>query len=148
MNHLAHESGFTLVELLLSIAIITILTGVSLPVYESFVRRNDLDLTTQSIAFMLRRAETYARAVNRDSVWSVEMQASTVTLFQGTVFASRNTAYDETLSVPGSVTLGGLAEVQFAKVTAIPNTTGSITLASTTNDTRTITVNAKGMVDY
>ncbi|MGF7228744.1 MAG: pilus assembly FimT family protein [Candidatus Saccharibacteria bacterium] len=148
MSHVVHQAGFTLVELLLSVAIITILTGVSLPVYESFVRRNDLDLTTQSIAFILRRAETYARAVNRDSVWSVEIQASKVTLFQGTVFASRNTAFDETLSIPGSVTVGGLAEVQFAKMTALPNTTGSITLASTTNDTRTITVNAKGMVDY
>lgn len=140
--------GFTLLEVLISMTIIGMLTGLSLPVYESFVRRNDLDLTAQGIANMLRRAETFARAVNGDTAWSVEIQATTVTLFQGTSFAGRNSAFDETLSVPASITPGGLGEVQFTKFTAAPNVTGNITLVSTTNDTRTITVNAKGMVDY
>jgi len=142
------ETGFTLVEILLSVVIIGMLTGISVPVYESFVRRNDLDLTTQQLATILRRAETYARAVSTDNAWGVELQSSTITLFQGTSFALRNTAYDETLSVPGSITMGGLGEVQFAKFTATPNATGNITLTSTTNDTRTVTINAKGMVDY
>jgi len=143
-----NAAGFTLVEILLSVVIIGMLTALSVPVYESFVRRNDLDLTTQQLASILRRAETYARAVSTDTVWGVEVQSSTITLFQGTSFATRNTAYDETLSIPGSVTMSGLTEVQFAKFTALPNTTGNITLTSTTNDTRTVTVNAKGMVDY
>ncbi|HSX07437.1 MAG TPA: type II secretion system protein [Candidatus Saccharimonadales bacterium] len=141
-------AGFTLVEILLSVVIIGMLTGLSVPVYESFVRRNDLDLTTQQLAVMLRRAETYARANNTDNVWSVEVQPAAITLFQGTSFASRDTTYDETLSVPGSISISGLSEVQFAKLTAFPNTLGSITLTSTTNDARTVTINAKGMVDY
>src|SRR5882724_4381057 len=120
-------AGFTLIEMLLSVTIIGMLVGLSLPVYESFVRRNDLDLTAQGIAFMLRRAESYARGVNGDAAWSVEVQASAATLFQGTNFATRNTAYDETLSMPASVTPSGLGEVQFTKFTAIPNTTGTIT---------------------
>jgi len=143
-----NEPGFTLVEILLSVVIIGMLAGISVPVYESFARRNDLDLTTQQLAVMVRRAETYARAVSTDSAWSIEVQSSGITLFQGTTFSSRNTAYDETLSLPGTVTVSGLGEIQFAKFTALPNTTGTITLASTTNDTRTVTINAKGMVDY
>lgn len=142
------QAGFTLVELLLSVVIISMITGMSLPVYESFVRRNDLDLTGQNLATTLRRAETYARAVDYDNAWSVEIQSSTITLFQGTSFASRNTAFDETVSIPGSVTLSGLTEVQFAKFSAVPNTTGSVMLTSTTNDTRTVTINAKGVVTY
>ncbi len=140
-------AGFTLLEVLLSVVIIGLLTGLASPVYESFAQRNDLAITTQTIASLLRRAETYARAVNTDNVWSVEIQPSGATLFQGTSFASRNMAYDEIVAIPASMTPGGLGEVQFAKVTALPNTTGSITLTSTTGDTRTITVNAKGMVD-
>lgn len=140
--------GFTLLEMLLSVAIITILVGLSVPVYETFVRRNDLDLTAQNVAAILRRAQTYARAVNTDNVWGVEVQSGIITLFQGTVFASRNTIYDETLALPNTVTPSGLSEVQFSKFNATPNTTGSITLTSTTNNTRTITINAKGMVDY
>lgn len=141
-------AGFTLLEVLLSVVIITALTGISLPVYESFVRRNDLDLTAQGIASMLRRADTYARAVKNDSPWSVEVQATTVTLFQGTNFASRTTTFDETLTIPASIAPSGLGEVQFAKFSADPNVTGNITLTSTTNDVRTITINAKGMVSY
>ncbi len=146
--HSSVQRGFTLLEVLLSATIITLLTAVSLPVYETFVRRNDLDLTTQQVAAILRRAESYARAMNRDSAWSVEIASGTVTLFQGTSYATRNTAYDETLTIPGSMTPSGLTEVQFTKLTALPNTTGSITLTSTTTETRTITINAKGTVDY
>jgi hypothetical protein len=100
------------------------------------------------VSAVLRRAETYARSANGDNAWSVEIQSTAVTLFQGTNFAGRNTGFDETTTLPGSVTASGLSEVQFTKLTAVPNTTGTVTLSSNVNDTRTITVNAKGMVDY
>jgi prepilin-type N-terminal cleavage/methylation domain-containing protein len=142
------QHGFTLLEVLLSVVILSMLAGLAVPVYETFMRRNDLDLTAQQLAASLRRAQTFARGTNRDSAWSVEVQPSAVTLFQGTNFASRTQAFDETFSIPASVSVGGLSEIQFAKLTAAPNTTGSITLTSTANSTRTVTVNAKGMVEY
>ncbi len=142
------SAGFTLLEVLLSVTIIGILLGLSVPVYETFVRRNDLDITTQSIAVMLRRAEVYARSVKSDNAWGVAIQSGVVTLFQGTNFAGRDTAFDETLTLPGTVTPSGLSEVQFAKFTALPNTTGNITLTSTETSIRTININAKGTIDY
>jgi len=142
------SQGFTLVELLLCVAIISLLAGLSIPVSESFNRNNDLDIATQLLASGLRRAEAYARASNTDNAWSVEVQSSTVTLFQGTSFGGRNTAYDEAFSLPGTITPSGTTEVQFSKFAATPNTSATITLTSTTNNTRTVTVNAKGMVDY
>jgi prepilin-type N-terminal cleavage/methylation domain-containing protein len=142
------QAGFTLLEVLLSVAIMSLLAGLSLPVYESFARRNDLDVTTQSTVNAIRRAESYARAVQGDSLWGVKFQASGMTLFKGATYAARDTSFDEVITVPGAVTVSGLSEVDFAKVTALPNTTGTVTLTSTTNDTRTITLNAKGMVDY
>lgn len=145
---MSKQAGFTLIELLLSVAIIGVLAGLSLPVYESFARRNDLDVTAQGVASAIRRAETYARAVQDDSMWGIRFQSSGVTLFKGTSYATRDTAFDETISVPASVTMSGLAEVQFAKLSAAPSTTGTVTLISTTNDTRTLTLNAKGVVDY
>lgn len=142
------REGFTLIEVLLSVAIIGMLVGISLPVYESFSRRNDLDVTAQGVVSLLRRAESYSRAVKADAVWSVEIQTSSATLFQGTSFASRNTAYDETVAIPSSVAPSGLTEVQFSKLSAAPNTTGTVTLLSNTNDTRAIAINAEGMVSY
>jgi len=139
------ERGFTLIEIMLSVAIMSMLVALSVPVYQSFTRRNDLDIAAQSLAGMLVRAQTYARNMNGDNAWSVEIQSSTLTLFKGTNFAGRDTTVDETNTI--YQTPSGLSEVQFAKFTGIPNTTGSITLTSG-NDTRTITINAKGSVDY
>lgn len=143
-----NSKGFTMVELLLSVAILTALTGLSLPLYESFNRRNDLDLTTHSVAAAIRRAEAYSRGARGDSAWGVEFLSTGITLFKGTTYSSRDTSFDETLSLPGSVTASGLTELTFTKLSGQPNTTGSLTLQSTTNTSRTITVNVEGMVDY
>lgn len=142
------EAGFTIIELLLSVAILTMLAGLSLPIYMSFQNRNSLDISTQSIADMLRRAEVYSRSVTGDSPWGVEIQPTVVTLFKGASFAGRDTSFDETQAIDSSTTISGLSEVLFTKFTAAPGTTGTITLSSSPVDTRTITINAKGMVDY
>jgi hypothetical protein len=110
------------------------------------VRRNDLDLTAQQLASSLRRAQSYARVGDSDSAWSVEVAGGNVTLFKGTSYGSRDTNYDEANAIQGSITPTGLSEIQFAKFTSAPNTTGTFTLTSTTGDVRTVTVNAQGMV--
>jgi len=143
-----NEQGFTLTELLLSLAIMGLLTGMSLPVYASFQNRNDLDITTQSVADALRRAQIYTRGVSGDSQWGVEIQSNAVTLFKGSTFAARDTAYDEVTVIPGSIAVAGLSGVMFSKLSGAPSTTGNITLTSNTNDVRTVTINAKGMVSY
>ncbi len=143
------QHGFTLIEMMLTVGIMTLLIGLSLPVYESFVRRNDLEVTAEQLAGTLRRAEAYARAANYSNPWSVEIAGGMITLFQGTNFAGRNTAFDETIDMPDSITsTSGLSEVQFAEFTALPNATGTITLTSSASDTKVITINAKGMVSY
>lgn len=142
------QRGFTLIELLLSVAILTLLSGLSLPVYESFVRRNDLDLTAQSVVSSVRRAGIYARAVDGDSTWGVRFLSTSVTLFRGATYATRDANFDEIIPLPASVSLSGTSEIVFNKLSGTPNTTASVTLSGSTNDTRTITINTKGMVNY
>lgn len=142
------QHGFTLVEVLLSVAIISVLAGLSLPVYQSFNNRNELDIIAQSLANDLRRAQLYSRGAQNDSQWGVEIQTGAITLFKGSVFASRDTAYDEATTVPATITVSGDSEVLFAKLSGAPDASGSITLTSVNNDTRTVTINAKGMVSY
>lgn len=147
---MSREAGFSLLELLLSIAIIGIITGMSLPLYASFQSRNDLDIDTQGVAGMLRRAELYARTMNADSPWGVKVQSGSAVLFKGATYATRDTNADETDTLPTQVTFSGtISEVVFSRFTATPSTTGTVVLTHTaTNETRTITLNAKGMVDY
>lgn len=143
------EAGFTLLEVLLSVAIMSIIAAMSLPVLAAFNDRNNLDLAAQGIASQLRRAGTYSRGVSGDSQWGVHMQSGAVTLYKGASFASRDTAYDEPTVISGPVAVTGLSDVVFSKLSGLPSQSGSVTLTNTnTNDVRTITINAQGMVSY
>jgi len=42
----------------------------------------------------------------------------------------------------------GITEVVFTKFTGLPQTAGTITLTSSTNEMRNIVINQKGMVSY
>jgi prepilin-type N-terminal cleavage/methylation domain-containing protein len=148
MTNTTGSKGFTLIEMLLSVTIIGLLAGLSLPIYESFNRRNDLDVAAQHVSTTLRRAATYARAMYGDSAWSVRIDSTGATLFEGTSYGTRDTAYDEFTEIPGSITVSATTEVQFAKMSGQPGSAASVTLTSSTSDTRVITVNAKGMVSY
>lgn len=140
--------GFTLIEVLLSVAIIAILSGLSLPVYETFARRNDLDVAAQSTVETIRKAETFARGVNYDSVWGVYFTSASTTFFKGATYATRDTSFDEVVTLPGSITQSGLTEITFTKVNAIPSVTGTLTMTSSTNSVRTIVINGEGSLEY
>jgi prepilin-type N-terminal cleavage/methylation domain-containing protein len=145
---IGNQRGFTLVEMILSVIIIGMLAGLSLPLYQSFATRNDADITTESIANLLRRGNTYARGAAQDSTWSVRVDAGSATLYKGATYATRDTTYDEIVSIPASYNLSGLSEVSFSKLTGLPSTAGSVTISIPTNETRTVAINAKGMVSY
>lgn len=143
------NNGFTLLEVLLSVTILTMLTGISLPILASLNNRNDLDITTQTIAMQLRRAQSYARGMSQDSAWGVRVQSGSSTLFKGASYATRDTGYDEQTTLPSTIVPSGLGETVFSKLSGTPSATGTVTLTlQTNNEVRTVTLNAKGMVAY
>lgn len=139
--------GFTLVEMLLSIACIGILAGASLPVWNQFLTRNDRQTTTRSVVSALRRASIYSRQVRGDSQWGVRLTATSATLYKGSDFANRDQAYDELVTYPGSVTGSGLTDVVFNKLTGETTNTGTISLSSN-NGTDVVSINEKSMVTF
>lgn len=140
------QAGFTLIEAVLSVALISIIASLSLPFYQSFQTRNDLTSSAQSVAEMLRRAQTYSRANNGDAQWGVNLQAGTVTLFKGTSYASRSSGFDETIAIPTPITLSYSGDIVFSKLNGFPASIATETFSSNGN-TKTISVNAKGMVN-
>ena len=140
--------GFTLLEVLLSVAALSTIAGIGIPVFQSFQVRNDLDVAAVTVAQSARRAQILAEASDGDSNWGVEVAPGAVTLFKGDTFAARDAAYDETFVLPGTITASGLTDIVFAKMTGLPSAVGTLTLTSTINEVRLITFNAKGTVSY
>jgi type II secretory pathway pseudopilin PulG len=153
---LRRQRGFTLLEALLSVGLVSIVVGISLPVYQGFQSRTDLEIATQSVAEAFRRAQTFARANYEDSQWGIEVIPGTgAVLFKGNSYATRDTVFDQPISVPSTIalTIGGAMspgnETVFARITGTPSNTGTVTLTFTRgNDVRTVTLNAAGTVSY
>lgn len=143
-----NHAGLTIVEMLLVIALLGILGGISIPLYHTFQVRNDLDIIATAYTHALRRAQTLARGVDGDTSWGVRITATTIVLFRGVSFALRDSAFDETYDIPAQITASGMQEVVFAKFTGLPQTTGTTTFTTNTLESRDIVLNSKGMVRY
>lgn len=139
--------SFTLLEVLLVIAIITIIAGFSLPVYQLLTIKNDLDVTASSITQSLRRAQLFSRGVVGDSNWGVKIQMGNLTLYKGPSFSSRDTSSDELTSLPPEVNVSGLDEINFTKLYGATQNNGIISLSVPRLNDINIFVNEKGTVD-
>ena len=142
------NNGFTLIEIILSITAIGIVAGISIPIYHSFQVRNDLDIATVEITQSARRAQVLAQTVDGDISWGIKIQLGSLIMFKGASYTTRDTNFDEVFEIPTSITPSGVTEIIFTKFTGLPQTTGTFTLTSNTNETRNITINAKGTVNY
>ena len=142
------NAGFTLIEVLLSITAIAIIAGISIPVYQSFQNRNDLDIAATVFAQTARRAQVLAQAADGDTSWGARAQSGSITLFKGGSYATRDASFDETFDMPTSIILSGIQEFVFTKFTGLPQTTGTLMLTSSNNETRTVTFNEKGVASY
>lgn len=140
--------GFTMLEVSLSLAILGIMFGIAMPMYRIFMIRNDLDLATMTLVSDLRRAQTLSQVTDGDSTWGVHVGVGSILIYKGANYATRDSAFDEDTSIPASITISGLNNITFTKQTGLPQSTGTTTLTSYSNETRHVTINQKGMVDY
>lgn len=140
--------GFTLIEILLVFSILTIMFGVGAPAYHTFMVRNDLDIATVTLVQTLRRAQTLSQVADGDSIWGVHVQTGVILLYKGPSYTLRDATFDEETAIPTSIVITGLSDVTFSKLTGLPQSVGTTIFTSTTNETRNITINQKGTVDY
>jgi prepilin-type N-terminal cleavage/methylation domain-containing protein len=142
------KKGFTMIEMLLSVALLTAIAGIGSPIYQSFQNRNNLDVTTTTVVQTLRRAQVLAQSVESDMPWGVNLQNGSLILFKGDVFETRDAEFDDVFEIPASIATSGVPEIIFSKLTGIPQTTGSIVLSSTANETTAIAINEKGTITF
>ena len=141
--------GFTLIEISLTVALIVLLAGFSLPLIREFIIKNDLETATIVVAHNLRRAQTLAMGAKYDSRWGVAIESGVVTIYAFDGAGTRISEYDEAYTIPTNVNLSGITDVQFNKFNGEPINPGIITISNLNNDeTETITINEKGLVSF
>ena len=147
-EHRDRNAGFTLLEMLLSVALIVAVAAVGIPVYQSYQVRNDLDIAEVSIVHSLRRAQLLARAMDQDAPWGVYVASGRITLFEGVSYSARNSGLDELFDAPTSLVISGVQEIVFSKFFGKPQPAGTMTLTAVNGATRNITINEQGTVNY
>lgn len=142
-----YRKGFTIVELLVVIAVFAIFMGISQLGIMDYRTRGDLQTATYNIVEALRHAKANAQQVQDDSKWGVKIDNSQVVVFEGDSYVTRNTNYDQVVKLPEGIVAGGISEIIFEKVKGTTLNSGDITLTNNTT-TNTITINAKGTITY
>jgi prepilin-type N-terminal cleavage/methylation domain-containing protein len=146
-HKLPRQSGFTLLEMALVVAILAIILGVSAPVYMALSNGSQLDAATGILAQDLYQAQINSRSGAADSQWGVAVNGQDIVLFSGSSYATRNTANDSTYTVPSVVSIGGSSQIVYSKLYGLPVSTGSFTLNDKAKSNNLV-VNNKGMLEY
>jgi prepilin-type N-terminal cleavage/methylation domain-containing protein len=141
------QLGFSLLEVIFVLAVLALFAAVIGPIYRAVETKNNLDIAVASVVEGLRRAQAEAQNGRADTTWGLNITSGSETVFAGSSFASRQTTYDETLSLPGATTVSGLTQIIFNKISGLPQSTGTTTLANGFGS-RQIFINAAGTLSY
>lgn len=139
------QNGFTLVEMILTIALISFIGLVSVMFYSGFYLRNAATNAARDMLFSFRQAQSYSIAGRQGSSWGVAFTGDAIVLFKGTSYATRDVAFDESHGIPSTLALSGFTETIFSRMTGYPSATSTVIITGA-GSTKTITVNAQGVV--
>lgn len=128
--------AFSLLELLLSIGIVAIFSGIIYPVSINLYRRSSVDATTDTIIQHLQHAQRFADYNRFDSPWGVHINDNKILIFAGTSRETRDTDQDITSPIPKSVTVDERTYI-FERLTGIPDNAGAFRVR---NDLKTNTI--------
>lgn len=139
--------GFTIIELLLVVSIVAVISGLSVPFYGRFLTQNAVSNTVDQLVASFHKAQFYAMMSRKSNAsgWGVNFGSQTITLYQGATYASRNTALDETYTVNNNITVSGMSDVNFSRISGVPSSSVTVTITGNGNS-KAVTLNAVGMV--
>lgn len=154
-----NNSGFTLVEIIIAVAIISILLGVASSNFFSIKENSDLKNNAQEFVSALKFAQNKAVSSEDNSKYGIyintQVSPNLYILFKGDSYASRIPASDQVNFLQdtiefNSVDLGGGNEMVFDRLTGASEESGSISLRvkSNANKSKTVYISGTGAINY
>lgn len=142
-----YKKAFTLPEVLLSIALMAMIAGFSIPFLLKFQYSNELDAAVINTVRATRTAQIYAQSAQNDDEWGVRIASPTITIFKGNDFNTRDTSFDIEFVIPSRSVVTGTTEYVFTKQEGKATSSGSTTI-SVSNKSVVIKVNSQGALSY
>jgi prepilin-type N-terminal cleavage/methylation domain-containing protein len=142
--------GFTLTELLITIAITVVLAAAAVPIYGNLQVKSQLNESTSLLIQTFRTARENSESRLNNSSHGVKLNADSYVLYQGASYAARDASYDRLMELDSTMTLSTTianGETNFTKGLAEPNNVGTITLTHEIGEEREITINSFGVIE-
>ena len=149
--YVSNRKGFTLMEILITLAIIAIISTISVETYYNLREKQAILKDSDSIVSIIEKTRNMSLNRKNDSAYGVSFASSTVTIFSGISRASGNDISKYNLE-PNIVKISKISlssnatEIGFAKTSGMPNATGTVTL-STSAYTKTVTISGTGIIE-
>jgi prepilin-type N-terminal cleavage/methylation domain-containing protein len=154
-----NNAGFTIIELVIVIAILVLLSAIAIPDFISFQKKTDLDNSIQEFASALRTAQSKTLSSENDSQYGVYLKTSVspnqYILFKGTSYAGHDAASDHIYSLKNTseffnISLGGGNEIVFDKLTGVSEESGSVSarIKTDTSYSKTVYISNSGAVGF
>lgn len=147
---LIRKRGFTVTEVIMVVALIVIISAISVNVFYSFREKKALDKDVDSIVSTIEKTKNMSLNRKNDSSYGLYFASSSITVFSGNSHLTGNNILKYDLESIVKISTTSLSfnatEIGFAKVTGLPNATGTIVL-STPSYSKTITVYGTGLIE-
>lgn len=144
--------GFSAVELLVVVALMSVLTAISASTFISVRQTQELKTASQDVWITIRSAHNATLSSDTDRAYGVRVEADRIVRFVAPTYTAGTTT-NVTTNFPPSVTAttsftGGVSEVVFARLTGEASATGTITLTQAVSGaTSSISIAKSGLID-
>lgn len=135
--------GFSLIELLLVVALVSILAGSASPFLSNFLLRNQVEVTYNQVLGTIKKAQSNAMDNKNGATWGACLTENKIRFFQGNCTTP---SIAEDFSVPSSITITGFSSVTFSPHRGEPSTPLTININSQLKN-KIINLNAAGGIN-
>lgn len=144
MKNLTEKNGFSLIEVILVVVLLSAAIGFSLLYYESSVVRADINSQAAVLVSQLRLAQSNAQSGRTTGFKGIHLETNSYTQLQPN---NSETALQQTISIQNILLNGGGNDIIFTGPAGTTNTYGSFDLVS---DSKTISINISplGNINY
>ncbi len=141
------KQGFTLVEILVVVAIILFLAAIMVPISLNFYKMQVFNETHERAVGLLKQARSNAFVQKNNADFGLYFGDKQMVLFQGPSYDQRNESQDLSLKLPALVEISGLSEIVFSQGSALPKQSGSLFIKLGQKQ-KEIIINEQGLIIY